>query len=162
MAQQGLKMLVPGLDGAQAPREPPKQGLARLLAAACQLQLNGNLQLELGQVLAQERALLHADPLLCGLLDAPALKACVDTVLENMVNFRMKVVEVGAEQAQRAQTGVHWSPSLNAGGEGAGAGRVGSRVLRTALAARSFRQTFTQPGLGHLPRWQTVQDRFPP
>ncbi|XP_011371965.1 fatty acid synthase [Pteropus vampyrus] len=94
MAQQGLKMLVPGLDGAQAPREPPKQGLAQLLAAACQLQLNGNLQLELGQVLAQERALLHADPLLCGLLDAPALKACVDTVLENMVNFRMKVVEV--------------------------------------------------------------------
>ncbi|KAM5309029.1 fatty acid synthase [Glossophaga mutica] len=93
-AQQGLKMAVPGLDGAQAPLEPPQQGLPRLLASACQLQLNGNPQLELGWLLAQERAQLHDDPLLSGLLDAPALKACVDTALENLVGVRMKVVEV--------------------------------------------------------------------
>ncbi|KAB0396042.1 hypothetical protein E2I00_012922, partial [Balaenoptera physalus] len=94
VAQQGMKMVVPGLDSAQAPREAPQQGLPRLLAAACQLQLNGNLQQELGQVLAQERPLLCDDPLLSGLLDSPALKACVDTALENTASLRMKVVEV--------------------------------------------------------------------
>lgn len=97
VAQQGLKMVVPGLDGAQIPRDPPQRGLARLLAAACQLQLNGNLHLELGQLLAQERPLLHDDPLLSGLLDSPALKACVDTALENLTSFKMKVVEVGTQ-----------------------------------------------------------------
>ncbi|KAF6093695.1 fatty acid synthase [Phyllostomus discolor] len=93
-AQQGLKMAVSGLDGAQAPLEPPQQGLPRLLALACQLQLNGNPQQELGWLLAQERAQLHDDPLLSGLLDAPALKACVDIALENLAGVRMKVVEV--------------------------------------------------------------------
>ncbi|XP_004432939.1 PREDICTED: fatty acid synthase isoform X2 [Ceratotherium simum simum] len=93
-AAQGLKMVVPGLDGTQVPREPPQQGLPRLLAAACQLQLNGNLQLELSKVLAQERPLLCDDPLLSGLLDSLALKACVDTAMENMPSLRMKVVEV--------------------------------------------------------------------
>lgn len=96
VAQEGLKMVVPGLDGAQAPRKPPQQGLARLLASACQL--NGNLRLELGRVLAQERSGLPEDLLLSGLLDSPALKACVDTALENLTGPRMKVVEVGAGQ----------------------------------------------------------------
>ncbi|XP_045425730.1 fatty acid synthase [Lemur catta] len=94
VTQQGLKMAAPGPQGAQPPRDPPQQGLPRLLWAACQLQLNGSLQLEL----AQERPLLPEDPLLCGLLDAPTLKACVDTALENMVSPRMKVVEVLAGQ----------------------------------------------------------------
>lgn len=92
VAQQGLKMVVPGLDGVQAPRKPPQRGLARLLASACQR--NGNLQLELGRVLAQERPGLPEDPLLSGLLDSPALKACVDTALENLPGQHMKVVEV--------------------------------------------------------------------
>nr|XP_025855761.1 fatty acid synthase [Vulpes vulpes] len=94
VAQQGLKMVVPGLDGAQVPRESPQGGLPQLLAAACQLQLNGNLQLELAQLLAQQRSLLHDDPLLCGLLDSSALKACMDTALENMTSLRMHIVEV--------------------------------------------------------------------
>ncbi|KAI5764340.1 FASN protein [Gulo gulo luscus] len=94
VAQQGLKMVVPGLDGAQVPREPPQQGLPQLLAAACQLQLNGSLQMELTQLLAQQRPLLHNDPLLCGLLDAPALKACVDTSLENLTSPCMRIIEV--------------------------------------------------------------------
>ncbi|ERE67869.1 fatty acid synthase [Cricetulus griseus] len=86
--QQGLKMTVPGLEG------PPQHGLSRLLAAACQLQLNGNLQLELGEALAQERVLLPEDPLISGLLNSQALKACVDTALENLPSLKMKVVEV--------------------------------------------------------------------
>lgn len=101
VAQQGIKMVVPGLDGAQAPQEAPQQGLPRLLATACQLQLNGNLQMEMGQILAQERALLCDDPLLSGLLNSPALKACVDTALENMTSLKMKVVEVGVPRGRR-------------------------------------------------------------
>lgn len=100
VAQQGLKMAVPGLDGSPAPQEPPQQALPRLLAAACQLQLNGSLQRELGQVLARERPGLPEDPLLSGLLDSPALKACVDTALENLPSLRMKVVEVLAGEGQ--------------------------------------------------------------
>ncbi|XP_042524650.1 fatty acid synthase [Dipodomys spectabilis] len=99
-AQQGLKMVVPGLDGAQALREPSPQGLPRLLAAACQLQLNGKLQLGLAQALGQERALLPEDPLLCGLLDSRALKACVDTAMENLPSLKMKVVEVLAGEGR--------------------------------------------------------------
>ncbi|XP_057571036.1 fatty acid synthase isoform X2 [Hippopotamus amphibius kiboko] len=94
VAQQGVKKVVPGLDGAQAPQGAPQQNLPRLLATACQLQVNGNLQQELGQVLAQERPLLCDDPLLSGLLDSPALKACVDTVQENITSLGTKVVEV--------------------------------------------------------------------
>lgn len=86
--QQGLKMTVPGLE------DPPQHGLPRLLAAACQLQLNGNLQLELGEVLARERLLLPEDPLISGLLNSQALKACIDTALENLSTLKMKVVEV--------------------------------------------------------------------
>lgn len=85
-------MVVPELDETQT-----QQGLPRLLAAACQLQLNGNLQ----QALAQERALLPEDPLLSGLLNSPALKACLDTALENLPSMKMKVVEVGARQSLR-------------------------------------------------------------
>lgn len=55
-------MVVPGLDGTQAPQEAPQQGLPQLLATACQLQLNGNLQMGMGQILAQERALLCDAP----------------------------------------------------------------------------------------------------
>ncbi|KAM6164687.1 fatty acid synthase [Rhynchocyon petersi] len=94
VAQQGLKMAVPGLGSASAPHDAPQHSLARLLAAACQLHLNGNLQLELGPALTQERLLLANDPLLASLLDAPALKACVDTALENLSGLKMKVVEV--------------------------------------------------------------------
>lgn len=88
--QHGLKLTVPG------PEDSPQHALPRLLAAACQLQLNGNLQLELGEALAQERVLLPEDPLMSGLLNSQALKACIDTALENLPTLKMKVVEVGA------------------------------------------------------------------
>ncbi|XP_028740769.1 fatty acid synthase [Peromyscus leucopus] len=90
--QHGLKLTVPG------PEDSPQQALPRLLAAACQLQLNGNLQLELGEALAQERVLLPEDPLMSGLLNSQALKACIDTALENLPTLKMKVVEVLAGQ----------------------------------------------------------------
>lgn len=93
--QQGLKMTALGLE------DPPQLGLPRLLAAACQLQLNGNLLLELGEALAQERLLLPEDPLISGLLDSQALKACIDTALENLSTLKMKVAEVSAGKVDR-------------------------------------------------------------
>ncbi|MCQ8063906.1 acyltransferase domain-containing protein [Salmonella enterica] len=92
--QPEQKITAPGPEG------PAQQGLPRLLATACQLQLNGNLQLELGRALAQERVSLPEDPLLSGLLNSQELKACVDTALENTLNLRMKVVEVLAGEGR--------------------------------------------------------------
>lgn len=93
---QGLKTTtMPGLE------DPAQPGLSRLLAAACQLQLNGNLQVELGEALAQERRLLPEDPLLSGLLSSQALKACIDTALENLSTLKMKVAEVSAGKEHR-------------------------------------------------------------
>ncbi|XP_043860025.1 LOW QUALITY PROTEIN: fatty acid synthase [Dromiciops gliroides] len=95
VAVHGVKLSVPGLTGAPATpsKDPPQKGLSYLLAAASQLQLNGNLSVELGQVVAQEWQHLEEDPLLAGLLDSLELKACVDTALENSTSHKMKVVE---------------------------------------------------------------------
>ncbi|KAK2100570.1 hypothetical protein P7K49_021918 [Saguinus oedipus] len=70
------------------------QGSVFLPTRITAIHLNGNLQLELAQVLAQDRSELPEDPLPSHLLDSPALKACVDTALENMTSLKMKVVEV--------------------------------------------------------------------
>lgn len=120
-------MAVPGLDGAPAPQEPPQQGLPCLLAAACQRQLNGSLSRELGQLLGQQRPLLQDDPLLTGLLASPALKACVDTALENTTSLKMKVVEVCASQdssAWRMQAQPRADSSLRSPGQGPVRGRA--------------------------------------
>ncbi|XP_074080916.1 fatty acid synthase [Macrotis lagotis] len=100
VAQHGVKLSVPGLMEAQAApsKEPPQNGLPYLLAAASQLQLNGNLSVELGQVVVQEWQHLQEDHLLAGLLDSLELKACVDTALENSTSNKMKVVEVLARE----------------------------------------------------------------
>lgn len=136
-------MVVPGLDGAQVPREPPQQGLPQLLAAACQLQLNGSLQMELSQLLAQQRSLLHEDPLLCGLLDGPALKACVDTSLENLTGPRMRVVEVGV-----------WS-RVQAGSDVSGAGPR-RRLCRGCPCVLDL-SALLEGGLGEDTSWRSLQ-----
>lgn len=137
---------MPGLDGAQ---EPPQQALCRLLAAACRLQLNGNLQQELGQALMQEKALLPEDPLLRGLLDSTALKACVDTALENLPSLKMKVVEVGL--AGRPSASVH--QGLGSAGAGAAPSRAEGTVLgegrllgKAPLVCRWLVQSCSCPG----------------
>lgn len=105
------------------PEDPPQHGLPRLLAAACQLQLNGNLQLELGEALAQERLLLPEDPLVSGLLNSQALKACIDTALENLSTLKMKVVEVSAGKVDRPCVWIEGSlgPQPKNGGHGVAA-----------------------------------------
>ncbi|KAJ3607846.1 hypothetical protein NHX12_024897 [Muraenolepis orangiensis] len=112
LAPHGVMLAVPGLEGGsggdggdrpaadpvEEPREEP--GLARLLALLCGLELNGNLHSELEQMVEQERACLLDDPLLQGLLDAPAFRHCLDTTMENSTPGRLKVLEAFSSDGQ--------------------------------------------------------------
>ncbi|CAL8305722.1 unnamed protein product [Boreogadus saida] len=113
LAPHGIKLAVPGLEGGEAagagpgadpegpPVEPPAApGLARLLALLCGLELNGNLRAELEQMVERERACLLRDPLLQGLLEAPALRHCLDTALENCTPGRIRVLEAFSSDGQ--------------------------------------------------------------
>ncbi|XP_056432573.1 fatty acid synthase [Gadus chalcogrammus] len=108
LAPHGIKLAVPGLEGGEAaggpgadPEGPPAEpGLARLLALLCGLELNGNLRSELEQMVERERACLVQDPLLQGLLEAPALRHCLDTALENCTPGRIRVLEAFSSDGQ--------------------------------------------------------------
>ena len=111
LAPQGVKLALPGLEGvAEAPlvagAEASEVGLPRLLALLCSLELNGNLRSELEQMVQQERSCLLQDPLLMGLLEAPHLRHCLDTVLENSPPGKIKVLEVSTTSRQNP---VHYS-----------------------------------------------------
>ncbi|XP_061081570.1 fatty acid synthase isoform X1 [Conger conger] len=96
LAQQGVKFSIPGLEGAtegQLIGAESEQGLLRLLSVLCSLELNGNLHSELQQTVQKERDCLLHDPLLNGLLESPALRHCLDLVLENSTPGRVKVLE---------------------------------------------------------------------
>ncbi|KAG5854295.1 hypothetical protein ANANG_G00036290 [Anguilla anguilla] len=96
LAQQGVKISIPGLEGAtegQLIEAESEKGLLRLLSVLCGLELNGNLRSELEQTVQKERDCLLQDPLLGGLLDSPALRHCLDITLENATPGRIKVLE---------------------------------------------------------------------
>ncbi|CAL8303726.1 unnamed protein product [Lota lota] len=108
LAPHGIKLAIPGLEGGKAesgpvtdPEGPPAEpGLPRLLALLCSLELNGNLRSELEQMVERERACLLRDPLLQGLLEAPALRHCLDTTMENCTPGRIKVLEAFSSDGQ--------------------------------------------------------------
>ncbi|XP_056626779.1 fatty acid synthase [Triplophysa dalaica] len=96
LANQGVKICIPGLDGAaesQLIEAESEKGLLRLLSVLCGLELNGNLRSELEQTVQKERDCLLQDPLLNGLLDSQALRHCLDTALENSTPGKLKVLE---------------------------------------------------------------------
>uniref|UniRef100_A0A672N4K5 Fatty acid synthase n=1 Tax=Sinocyclocheilus grahami TaxID=75366 RepID=A0A672N4K5_SINGR len=96
LANQGVKISIPGLEGAtesQLIGAEAEKGLLRLLSVLCGLELNGNLRSELEQTVEKERDCLLQDPLLNGLLDSQALRHCLDTALENSTPGKLKVVE---------------------------------------------------------------------
>uniref|UniRef100_A0A671PGD7 Fatty acid synthase n=1 Tax=Sinocyclocheilus anshuiensis TaxID=1608454 RepID=A0A671PGD7_9TELE len=96
LANQGVKISIPGLEGAtegQLIGAEAEKGLLRLLSVLCGLELNGNLRSELEQTVQKERDCLLQDPLLNGLLDSQALRHCLDTALENSTPGKLKVVE---------------------------------------------------------------------
>ncbi|KAK0152563.1 Fatty acid synthase [Merluccius polli] len=111
LAPCGIKLAIPDLEGGGAEDSPAadkaaQPGLVRLLARLCSLELNGNrdlsgdLRSELEQTVARERACLLQDPLLRGLLDGPALRHCLDTVMENSTPGRLKVLEAFSSDGQ--------------------------------------------------------------
>ncbi|NXH15465.1 FAS synthase, partial [Bucco capensis] len=95
VAEHGVKLVIPGLEGAEAAAEssPVQKGLQHILAEICNLELNGNLHSELEQIVTREKRHFQDDPLLNGLLDSSELKTCLDVALENMISHRMKAVE---------------------------------------------------------------------
>lgn len=96
LAHHGVKLSIPGVqDEADiSPPDPTEPGLVHLLSQLCSLELNGNLQSELQQLVERERACLLQDSLLHGLLDSPHLRHCLDTSLENGVPGKIKIIEV--------------------------------------------------------------------
>lgn len=66
----------------------------RLLTLLCDLEVNGNLQSKLQQVVEKERECLLQDNLLQGLLESAALRHCLDTTIENVLHGKIKVLEV--------------------------------------------------------------------
>ncbi|NWR76452.1 FAS synthase, partial [Centropus unirufus] len=102
VAEHGMKLVIPGLESAEAAAEPsPKQkGLQHILAEMCNLELNGNLHSELQQIVTREKMHLRDDPLLKGLLDSSELKTCLDVAVENLTSRKMKIIEVLAGSGQ--------------------------------------------------------------
>jgi len=98
LAPHGVKLSIPGLQresyDALSNPETSKPDLVRLLTLLCGLELNGNLESELQQVVEKEQACLLHDSLLHGLLDDPALRHCLDITMENCLPGQIKVLEV--------------------------------------------------------------------
>lgn len=96
LAPHGVKLSIPGVEGEAdiCPPELTEPSLVRLLSLLCGLEVNGNLQSELQQMVEKERACLLQDSLLRGLLDSPALRHCLDTSLENSAPGKIKIIEV--------------------------------------------------------------------
>ncbi|CAF94659.1 unnamed protein product, partial [Tetraodon nigroviridis] len=117
LAPHGVKLSIPGVEGAAdiSPPELTEPGLVRLLSLLCGLELNGNLQSELQQMVEKEKACLLQDTLLRGLLDSPALRHCLDTSLENSTPGKIKIIEALSSEGQlfsRAVTLLNIQPML--------------------------------------------------
>lgn len=104
LAPHGVKLSIPGLqgesDGPLPSAEPSEPSLVRLLALLCRLELNGNLQSELEQMVEKERVCLLQDSLLQGLVDSPALRHCLDITMENSMPGKIKVLEALSNDGQ--------------------------------------------------------------
>ncbi|XP_041830190.1 fatty acid synthase isoform X2 [Melanotaenia boesemani] len=104
LAPHGVQMSIPGLKGESGDGLPVSEGskpdLVRLLTLLCGLELNGNLQSELEQVVEKERACLLQDALLQGLLDDPALRHLLDITMENCTPGRIRVLEALSNDGQ--------------------------------------------------------------
>lgn len=108
LAHHGVKLSIPGLqgesDGPVPSHEHTEPSLVRLLALLCGLELNGNLNSELQQLVEKEQSCLLQDSLLLGLLDNQALRHCVDICMENSTPGKIKVLEVGLKSPTRLST----------------------------------------------------------
>lgn len=101
MAPHGVALSIPGLEGELESSlhipELAEPGLVRLLTLLCDLEVNGNLQSRLQQVVEKEGECLLQDDLVQGLLDSAALRHCLDTTVENVLHGKIKALEVRLE-----------------------------------------------------------------
>lgn len=104
LAPHGVTLSIPGLEGeSESPLHIPElaePGLVRLLTLLCDLEVNGNLQSKLQQVVEKERECLLQDNLLQGLLESAALRHCLDTTIENVLHGKIKVLEALSNDGQ--------------------------------------------------------------
>lgn len=100
----GLTLSVPGIDDmSDSPvfRDVPSEGgVLRLLALLCALELNGNLESEIQQLVQREKSSLVHDPLIHGLLKDTAFRHCLDTALENSRPGKLRVTEAFSDVGQ--------------------------------------------------------------
>ncbi|KAK5608585.1 hypothetical protein CRENBAI_023538 [Crenichthys baileyi] len=104
LAPHGVQLPVSGLPG-DSTDSPPSQEvskpcLERLLMLLCELELNGNLRIELEQLVVKEQTCLLQDGLLHGLLEDPVLRHLLDISIENCTPGRIKVLEALANDGQ--------------------------------------------------------------
>lgn len=106
MGPNGVTLSIPGLEEESESSlilpEQAEPGLVRLLTLLCDLEVNGNLQSKLQQVVEKERECLLQDDLLQGLLESAALRHCLDTTIENVLHGKIKLVEVRLQETSHA------------------------------------------------------------
>lgn len=141
-----VTLSVPGLEGVPdcpvSNSVPTEGGLPRVLALLCALELNGNLESEMQQLVQRERSGLLHEPLIRGLLSDPAFRHCLDTALENSRPGKLRVTEALADEGQLFQQALvllNIQPML--------------QVEYTATAVHSdllgpFRETLEELGVG--------------
>ncbi|KAK7919517.1 hypothetical protein WMY93_010801 [Mugilogobius chulae] len=100
----GVTQSVPGVDCVSTSSipstVPSEDGLPRLLALLCGLELNGNLESEMQQLVEKEQSCLIHDPLIQGLLRDTAFRHCLDTALENSRPGKLRVIETFSDEGQ--------------------------------------------------------------
>ncbi|KAJ0060389.1 hypothetical protein NL108_010160, partial [Boleophthalmus pectinirostris] len=100
----GVRLNIPGVEGVPVspiPSSVPSEGgLPRLLTLLCALELNGNLESEMQQLVERERACLLRDPLIQGLLRDAAFRHCLDSALENSRPGKLRVIEAFSDEGQ--------------------------------------------------------------
>lgn len=113
-----MKLSISGLEQESGLRLPDPEtsrpGLPRLLCLLRDLELNGNLESELQQVVQTEQACLLQDSLLNGLLDGPPLRHCLDIALENGAPGRITVLEVKCIQTRVSFNNPVWTLKFSA------------------------------------------------
>uniref|UniRef100_A0AAV2LIZ5 Fatty acid synthase n=1 Tax=Knipowitschia caucasica TaxID=637954 RepID=A0AAV2LIZ5_KNICA len=100
----GVALSVPGVESVSVSPVldpvPSEAGLPRLLSLLCALELNGNLESEMQQLVEKERSCLLQDSLIQGLLRDAAFRHCLDTALENSKPGKLRVIEAFSEEGQ--------------------------------------------------------------
>lgn len=100
----GVSLSVPGIEGVSntllSSSVPSEEGLLHLLGLLCALELNGNLESEMQQLVQREKSGLLQDLLIQGLVKDHAFRHSLDTALENSRPGKFRVTEAFSDEGQ--------------------------------------------------------------